>query len=213
MLDYSVWRRVVLSHWCYIAALVPRCRVVCEGTITVLRAEDIFVPPLNDCEISCTVKLDMDVLVSQSPSHGSTLLIHYNYIANTGQYKQYSTIQSVPMLWWLWSVMCLCYMIQLVTPVGVQCIRGLAMFWCTHVAFVSTLKGLYVACAYWWVFYWRMETRAFEVYKQKEFGCRHSVMGLQVCEYFQWYCMCLSTCQHYNTEHTQCNELAVNIIM
>ena len=38
--------------------------MVCEGTITVLRAEDIFVPPLNDCEISCTVKLDVDVLVS-----------------------------------------------------------------------------------------------------------------------------------------------------
>ena len=38
--------------------------MVCEGTITVLRAQDIFVPPLNDCEISCTIKLDVDMLVS-----------------------------------------------------------------------------------------------------------------------------------------------------
>ena len=37
---------------------------MCEGTITVLRAQDIFVPPLNDCEISCAVKLDVDMLVS-----------------------------------------------------------------------------------------------------------------------------------------------------
>lgn len=54
------------------AALVPRCRVVCEGTITVLRANDIYVPPLSDCEISCTVKLDVDVLVSLLP-HLSSL--------------------------------------------------------------------------------------------------------------------------------------------
>ena len=38
--------------------------MVCEGTITVLKAMDIYVPPLSDCEISCTVKLDVDVLVS-----------------------------------------------------------------------------------------------------------------------------------------------------
>lgn len=67
LLDYSVhaWHTVVLpTASTYNAALVPRCRVVCEGTITVLRAQDICVPPLNDCEISCTVKLDVDMLVS-----------------------------------------------------------------------------------------------------------------------------------------------------
>ena len=64
------------------------------------------------------------------------------------------------------------------------------------VTFFKLWKGLHVTCSCWWVFNWRMEARAFEVYKQEEFGCRHSIMGLQVSECAQWYCVFPSVCTH-----------------
>lgn len=61
MLEHTVsFRKTYLRHLLFIG-LTPRYKVTCQGVITVTKVNGIDCQP--DVDLSCTVKLDSDMLV------------------------------------------------------------------------------------------------------------------------------------------------------